>query len=217
MFAHFSHLLYSNFMTERQFTPTELSRTSTFDHTTIPALQETVTYFRSPVVQENATNGFLTLGMIKPSLHDAFIDASIHDAVAAEIVAKASIAFDSEAVNEFYKGGPYDSMYPNPPIRDPQYANRWEEYVDMMASGPSTILLLGQEDGEAVSTWRSQLGHWNIEANRDPKTIRGRYARDNHNNILHGSDSPESVLREMSIVSNLFERALISLRLDAQR
>jgi nucleoside diphosphate kinase len=72
---------------------------------------------------------------------------------------------------------------------------------------------LGDENGEAVSKWRSQLGHWNVEAKRDLSTIRGRWARDNHNNLLHGSDSPESALREIHIVSNLFERALMNLRL----
>lgn len=214
-------------MTELLFHRPELTRSSKIDSSSIEALEQAVNYLRDPRVLGRAATGFLTLGMIKPSLHDAFIDPTINDIDAAtlveseivdlDVVARASITFDMEAVDEFYDGPPkYDSMLPSAPIRDQRFNNRWEEYADMMTSGPSTILLLGEEEGSAVAKWRAQLGHWNIEAKRDPNTIRGRYARDNHNNLLHGSDSPESVLREMRIVSNLFERALFNVRAEAQ-
>lgn len=184
--------------------------------TTDPSVYEgTIAVLTDPSISHMAMSNRLTFGMIRPGLESALLDEGIKsDRCAAElveseiqrlgIVLKFSAIIDEASIDEFYDGPPkFDSMLPKPPMKDARYANRWEEFAGLMTSGPATILLMESRPAQAVATWRDQLGHWNIEAHRDLNTIRGRHAIDNHNNLVHGSDSPESVIREIDIISRM--------------
>ena len=58
---------------------------------------------------------------------------------------------------------------------------------------------LARVEGEgAIATMRKTIGATN-PAEADPGTIRGDYATSMPNNLIHGSDSPESAQREISL------------------
>ncbi|MCA9332860.1 hypothetical protein KDA00_03220 [Candidatus Saccharibacteria bacterium] len=162
----------------------------------------------SSELQDNIESGNVTLAMIRPNLVgsttiDGF-DEEVAFGIEAEIqnlgvMAKFSIVFDEEAITRFYSGGPMEAQLEKPAERQ-DYNNRWEEFSELMTSGPTTVLLLYSDRGDAIDAWRAQVGHWNIKENRDPATIRGRFGVDNYNNLIHGSDSIESVQREIQII-----------------
>jgi nucleoside-diphosphate kinase len=70
------------------------------------------------------------------------------------------------------------------------------ELVDFITSGP---VVLGKVSGEsAISVWRTLMGPTNpIDA--PPGTIRGDLATVITENVVHGSDSPESAARELKL------------------
>jgi nucleoside-diphosphate kinase len=70
------------------------------------------------------------------------------------------------------------------------------ELVDFITGGP---VVLGKVSGEsAISVWRTLMGPTNpIDA--PPGTIRGDFATVITENIVHGSDSPESAARELKL------------------
>ena len=167
----------------------------------------------SEQLAELIKEGKLTLAMIKPSVGPDANKFGLEDIAASDEIesritglgelAKFSFTFDSDAADVFYEE-PAESMIPYPPLVSDSYENRWEEYKALMTSGPVTVILLYGEN--AIETWRSHLGHWNIVKNHDPDTIRGALGVDNHNNLVHGSDSPESAAREVRIVTEQLKR-----------
>jgi len=200
----------------------ELSRSHISENA--ESYETVLSYLASPELAIDAALGKVTLALIKPSLETAMLDTQpMSDAKAADtleeeitnlgIGLKFSVTLDLATVDAFYDGQPkYGSMLPNPPLTSPKYPSRWEEFVDLMTSGPVTILILRDEESKAVERWRSQLGHWDVEARRDPNTIRGRHARGNHNNLLHGSDSPGSAVREIRIIGSLLSNKIALVR-----
>ncbi len=185
----------------------ELSRTEV--QANDPELGEVVELLGDSRLAEEVGVGNVTLAMIRPAVGP---DANIHqlpDFEAAErieekilgmgMMAKFSFYFSPDAVEEFYGGDPKTSMLEGKP-KDPVYDNRWLEFVDFMTSGPVTVFLLHSPDGDAIPLWREHVGHWNIDKNKDPNTIRGSLGVNNFNNLVHGSDSIESVSRELDII-----------------
>ena len=70
------------------------------------------------------------------------------------------------------------------------------ELVEFITSGPLVALVL--EGHEAIAAARQVIGSTNpIEAT--PGTIRGDFALEVGENMVHGSDSPESASREIGI------------------
>ena len=70
------------------------------------------------------------------------------------------------------------------------------ELVEFITSGPTLALVL---DGEgAIATVRTTMGATN-PADAGPGTIRGDLALSMPDNLVHGSDSPESAAREISL------------------
>ncbi len=67
--------------------------------------------------------------------------------------------------------------------------------TDFMSSGPVVVMVLGGED--AIKTVRAVMGATNPEE-ADPGTIRKDFADSIESNIVHGSDSPESAVTEIS-------------------
>ena len=70
------------------------------------------------------------------------------------------------------------------------------ELVDFITSAPTLALVLEGENAIEVS--RKTIGATN-PANADPGTIRGDFALAMPNNLVHGSDSPESARREIAL------------------
>ncbi len=70
------------------------------------------------------------------------------------------------------------------------------ELVSFITSGPVVVARVSGED--AISCWRTMMGPTNpVEA--PPGSIRGDFATTIGENIVHGSDSPASAERELSL------------------
>ena len=70
------------------------------------------------------------------------------------------------------------------------------ERVEFITSGPTWALVVEGEG--AIATMRKTIGATN-PANAEPGTIRGDLAMSMPDNLVHGSDSPESAEREIAL------------------
>ncbi len=70
------------------------------------------------------------------------------------------------------------------------------ELVDFITSGPTWALVVEGEG--AIATMRKTIGATN-PANAEAGTIRGDLAMSMPDNLVHGSDSPESAEREVAL------------------
>jgi nucleoside-diphosphate kinase len=70
------------------------------------------------------------------------------------------------------------------------------ELVDFITSGPTLAFVLEGEG--AIATCRKTIGATN-PADADPGSLRGELALAMPDNLVHGSDSPESAGREIGI------------------
>jgi nucleoside-diphosphate kinase len=70
------------------------------------------------------------------------------------------------------------------------------ELVDFITSGPTLACVLEGEG--AIATARKTIGATN-PADACPGSLRGRFALAMPNNLVHGSDSPESAEREIAL------------------
>ena len=71
------------------------------------------------------------------------------------------------------------------------------ELVDFITSAP---LVAGIVEGEsAIAAWRQLAGGTHPVEKATPGTIRGDFALTVGENVVHGSDSPESAEREIAI------------------
>ena len=72
----------------------------------------------------------------------------------------------------------------------------YDSLISYITSGP--VLAMVWEGEDAVSVCRNIMGKTNPKESA-PGTIRGDYGMQTGRNIIHGSDSPESAEREISI------------------
>jgi nucleoside-diphosphate kinase len=68
--------------------------------------------------------------------------------------------------------------------------------IEFITGGPVVVGVL--EGPDAVAVVRKMLGKTN-GAEAEPGTIRGDYSLSRQNNLVHGSDSPESAQREIAL------------------
>ncbi|WP_408006527.1 nucleoside-diphosphate kinase [Pseudalkalibacillus sp. A8] len=73
------------------------------------------------------------------------------------------------------------------------------ELVDFITSGP--VFAMVWEGENVIATARNMMGKTN-PSDASPGTIRGDYAVQVGQNIIHGSDSPESAEREINLFFN---------------
>ena len=71
----------------------------------------------------------------------------------------------------------------------------FEELTRFMSSGPCIVLALEKEN--AVDSWREVIGATNPE-DADEGTIRKEFAKNVGENAVHGSDSNENGIKEIS-------------------
>lgn len=156
----------------------------------------------------------LTLALLRPGLGPEANLEGLEDNTAAStiekhiqnlgIAVKFSLDLDNSAVEGFYGGTPKEVMLNMPPYLHTHFACKWDEFQFMMTTGKSTILLL--YGNNAVKTWRSQLGSWNVDDERSPGFIRGDLATNNYNDLVHGSDSIDSVINEIQVIRDCIAR-----------
>ena len=70
------------------------------------------------------------------------------------------------------------------------------ELVDFITSGP-TLAFVVEGEG-AIGTCRKTIGATN-PADAEPGSLRGQFALAMPNNLVHGSDAPESAAREIGL------------------
>ena len=70
------------------------------------------------------------------------------------------------------------------------------ELVDFITGGPVVVAKVTGEN--AITCWRTLMGPTN-PVDAPPGSIRGDYATFIGENIVHGSDSPESAARELAL------------------
>ncbi len=68
--------------------------------------------------------------------------------------------------------------------------------IDFLTGGPVIVGVL--QGPEAIAVVRKMLGKTN-GAESEPGTIRGDFSISKQNNLIHGSDGPESADREMAL------------------
>ncbi len=195
-------------------------------------LGQIIDILSSESIQQLIECGMLTIGMIKPEIDAAILpekfeqlDDITDSAIATqilheiknplEVVFDISLTTDDEFIEQFYSGAPRETQLRIPPTDPNRYGlelqNRWEEHVAMMKRGPVTWMLLHDPNGNAVVEWRRQMGEsWDVEKLRieESSALRARWAKDNHNNLLHGSDSIESVHRELKLLVSFLQKIL---------
>lgn len=87
------------------------------------------------------------------------------------------------------------------PLAEEHYGEHREkpffpELVEFITSGP--VLVARLEGEKAIDVWRTLMGPTD-PSNAPPGTIRGDFGLVITENIVHGSDSPESAERELKL------------------
>jgi nucleoside-diphosphate kinase len=72
----------------------------------------------------------------------------------------------------------------------------FKDLVDFITSGPAVAMIV--EGPNAISVIRTMMGATN-PFNAAPGTIRGDFGLDLTQNLIHGSDSPQSAARELAL------------------
>ncbi|MDD2823527.1 MAG: nucleoside-diphosphate kinase [Candidatus Daviesbacteria bacterium] len=148
---------------------------------------------KHPELIEMTKEGLITLAMIKPQANESK-DLSPNDQKAADllmdeigrdkIIFSLSLKLSPDNVMTFYQGNPHlDSI------------------LSHFEQGSATLLLLHYKQGDAVCQWRKDIGPTDPEkaSVESPDSIRGKHALSISNNLVHGSDSIESVIREIGV------------------
>lgn len=165
-----------------------------------------------PGLKTLAEEGKITLGMIKPHIetgNNLPLDQDDAAGVIAGEIGDEHIVFNQPF---FMTREDIEAFYPHVKESLTRSGNieAWENMEEFMSSAPINLLLLYFPKGNAVNSWRNLMGPTMPERARSeaPDSIRGRHATELPNNIVHGSDSPESVIKEMGIFADAFTRLL---------
>ncbi|GAB10994.1 nucleoside diphosphate kinase [Gordonia araii NBRC 100433] len=71
------------------------------------------------------------------------------------------------------------------------------DLLEFITSGPLIAAVV--EGPRAIAAWRQIAGGTDPVEKATPGTIRGDFALETQNNLVHGSDSPESAQREIAL------------------
>jgi nucleoside-diphosphate kinase len=132
-----------------------------------------------------------TLCIIKPdAVKNSFVE-DINKSIKSnglEIINSKRIQLSKKIAEDFYS----------------EHAERpfFSELVEFMTSDFSVVQILQGEN--AISTYRKLMGATNPEE-AEEGTLRARFAESLSKNAVHGSDSPDSAIREIDIMSKIFD------------
>ncbi len=73
----------------------------------------------------------------------------------------------------------------------------YPDLIEFITSGPLVAAVV--EGPRAIAAWRQIAGGTDPVEKATPGTIRGDFALETQNNLVHGSDSPESAAREIAL------------------
>ncbi|MBU1000373.1 nucleoside-diphosphate kinase [Patescibacteria group bacterium] len=169
-----------------------------------------------PELHNLIDQGRITFAMIRPNLQlgqrtnlpDPEIEVLIKDRIKQqfEIVFELPVVFSADAASEFYndvKPALAELLIPQGAPRCGDALTYWDSFLNVITGGKTTILLLFDKDANdhddydnAVTRWRGLMGPTLPDPQRDRGTLRGDFGN-RINNIVHGSDSINSVRREV--------------------
>lgn len=174
-------------------------------------IRELISILDSSDIKQQIQDGKLTIGMIKPRLdihmkgsteisfaEDARLLKQLMGQIKEPLEPVVSVSFymSEEMLETFYAGDPKNRMLG---VRTEDGNTKWDDFKSMMSTGPVTFFLLHSKFGNAVDEWRNQMGEsWNIDLVSKGKLRKN--AKTNNNNLTHGSDSPESVYKELEFI-----------------
>lgn len=143
----------------------------------------------------------LTFGMIKPHREEAILvtgtDEEIAEEVSAAIKSPLSIGVKQDIWIPTLTARAFYAHLPTSII---------DRVAGFMSSGASTGLVLTNPNGNAISQWRTQMGATGAHAMPDQAdTLRYRFQTERGvaNNVTHGSDSVQSVKRELEFFNEM--------------
>lgn len=173
-------------------------------------ISKSVELLRHPELHVLVDEGKVTLGMVKPNTYEGKGLPEDDDEAAEQVLSEIDGVFFAIPVEmtpfeaeEFYRPT-IEALRLND--RD----NIADSIIEFTSSGPLTVFLKVDTDN-AVANWRAQMGPTRIEDFTKPEhanTLRGKYAKETGNNIVHGSDSVESVHREIYLLADMLEARL---------
>lgn len=215
--------VFSNRALAQEITEGLRLETMTLGELELRKLQRISHVLEHPELSIMIDEGKITLGMIKPQANQGrnlpFDDQEAANALLKEIgeenvIFSFSTCFSEENINDFYST--IKAGYFNQPSEKPG-KKVWELIFEFSKSGPLTFILLYCEQGNAVSWWRNKMGKTKA-SEADPDSIRGRHAilENLPNNLVHGSDSIESVHREVNVLRQI-TRELVRKAADTKR
>lgn len=153
-----------------------------------------------PQFESLIEEGFVTFGMVKPEVNKA---KTVHNELDDEVVAEMVKASIKEPLNLLMSQDFAISLHDAEDFYS-HLNNRpevFERVTKWMASGAVTGLVLFNPVDNAIAEWRSQMGPTNpAKADAEGRTdrIRHKFSDSVENNAVHGSDSIESVKREIA-------------------
>ncbi|MGA9338830.1 MAG: nucleoside-diphosphate kinase [Pseudolabrys sp.] len=125
-----------------------------------------------------------TFSILKPDATERNLTGAINALIenaGLRIVAQKRVRISREQAEKFY------SVHRERPF--------FSELVDFMISGPVVVQVL--EGDNAIATYRDVMGATD-PAKAAPGTIRKTHARSIGENSVHGSDAPETAVREIA-------------------
>jgi nucleoside-diphosphate kinase len=125
-----------------------------------------------------------TISILKPDATERNLTGAINaliEKAGLRIVAQKRVRISREQAEKFY------SVHRERPF--------FSELVDFMISGPVVVQVL--EGDNAIATYRDVMGATD-PAKAAPGTIRKTHARSIGENSVHGSDAPETAVREIA-------------------
>ncbi|KAI8921365.1 nucleoside diphosphate kinase [Powellomyces hirtus] len=150
---------------------------------------DSVSPYPSAAKPTASTSTQRTLALIKPDAYGAGKKDEIVKRIKDDgfrIVEQAETMWSKEKAAEFYREHVGKGFY--------------DELVRWMSSAPIYAMVLEKDDG--IKGWRDLAGPTNSEKAREsaPNSIRALFGTDGSRNAVHGSDSPASASREISLV-----------------
>ena len=132
-----------------------------------------------------------TLSIIKPDAVERNLQDQIKNEFknnGFEILKEKKIHISKEEAEKFYK------VHESKPF--------YNDLCAYLSSGPIVVMILEGEN--AVLAYRKLMGATNPE-DAEEGTLRAKFAESLSKNAVHGSDSPDSAIREIDIMSKIFD------------